>query len=113
MAIVIDQAVHDAIGRRRARCRDGAIRLYVGTPRCLPEMLLVRWGSPRAKDHRLVARTVDGVVLYLGSRVAAYAACHDLVLTAWRLGPATRLEVADAMRAILALHEWEQRSLAS
>ncbi len=112
MAIVIDEAARKATSRMRARGRDGAIRLYVGTPRCLPEMLLVRWGSPRARDHRLVARTVDGVALYLGPRVAGYAACHDLVLTAWRLGPATRLEVADATRAILALQEWEQRSLA-
>jgi hypothetical protein len=109
--LIIDERARAVIAARKAAGRDGTLFLRVrrvpsrGVP-C--SMLVVSW-APRCWPQRhLVARQVDDTRVILDARIARYTLWHDIVITLWRLGPWSRLEVRDELPTLLDLEDWEQ-----
>ena len=113
MAIILDECVRIACARRRAHGHDdrlflrverlqGRASAFVGSP----EVINVSWMPHRWPSCTLVARPVEGVVVYMDTRVARYAAWHDITISAWHLGPITVPQVEPT--AINELKDWER-----
>lgn len=110
MAVIIDEEARAALSQRRQRGRDAAIMLRIAAvpARGCTCQLVATWVSQRDRAGAGSAQCVDGAMVYMGRRVARYARWHDVTISAWRLGPLTRLTVANEPLALLALLEWEQ-----
>lgn len=110
MALIIDEEARAALTRRRQRGRDAAIMVRVAAvpARGCTCQIVATWASQRDRQRAAAAQRVDDVTIHLGPRMARYARWHDVTISAWRLGPLTRLAVADEPLVLLELLEWEQ-----
>ncbi|HZS88857.1 MAG TPA: hypothetical protein VFE42_15395 [Chloroflexota bacterium] len=100
MAVIIDERAQEIIAHRRAQGRDVAITLHVVPLRGMQSMLRVAWAPWHGGG------SAAGWV-YVSPRIARYARWHDVVISAWHLGPFERLAVADEPRVMLEMVEWE------
>ncbi len=111
VALIIDQHARAAIEQRRARGRDTTLFLhveYLHTRGWASRVLKVDWKASRPTYRPLDSRTVDDVCIVTEPRIARYIQWRDLTVTAWRLGPFTRLTVLDEPLALLEMCEWER-----
>lgn len=106
MAILLDDKAQEEVARRRAHGQDAAMFLRLAHQRCLPELLSAGWASRRMHRAGKMLQHSGDVALYVQPSVAQYAAWHDLTITVWRLGPITRLELANALQTTLELEDW-------
>jgi hypothetical protein len=68
--------------------------------------LTITWAPRRLSDRALVVRHVGDTVICLDSRVARYAAWHDVIISARSLGPFVRLMVDSTV--LFELQAWER-----
>jgi hypothetical protein len=116
VAIIVDERARVALARRRRRGQDAALLLRIAAvphpgPASDPEVLWVGWLSPhRPRDLRgLVLWEVGAAVLFVDARLSRYTEEQDITLSAWRLGPFTRLYVVDQRLVLLAVQAGECR----
>jgi hypothetical protein len=100
MAVILDERAQEIIAHRRAQGRDATITLHVVPLRGTQSALRVDWATSRGAGN--AERPV-----YVSPRIARYARWHDVVISAWHLGPFERLAVADEPRVMLEMVEWE------
>jgi hypothetical protein len=112
VAIILDDKAREAIARRRAQGRDHTLYLRIermpgtwGRAAGIAD-LSVSWAPRRLPDRGLVVRSVGDTVICVDSRVARYAAWHDVTISAWRLGPFDRLMVDPTV--LFELQAWER-----
>jgi hypothetical protein len=112
VAIILDDKARDAIARRRARGRDHTLYLRIEWidglrgPGGATSDLIVGWAPRHLPGRGLVVRPMDDTVICVDGRVARYAAWHDVIISAWRLGPFDYLTVDPTV--LLEIQEWER-----
>jgi hypothetical protein len=110
VAVMIDQDVRATMATRRAAGRESTLYLRVEhlPSRGFPiHCLTVSWAPRHWPRRHLVARDSDGLKVIMDQRIARYTHWHDVVISLWRLGPWTRLEVRDELSVLLQMEEWE------
>jgi len=110
MAVLIDARARAAIARRRARGQDAALVLHVERLRLRPGMrvLAVDWACRFRPRDPLLLRTVGDVGVYMEHRVARYTRCHDISISAWRVGPLALPWVVADLPVALEMAAWER-----
>jgi hypothetical protein len=91
MAVTMDERARREIARRRRRGRDATLLVRVGRIG-VQEYVAVGWAS-RQRGVDEVVRLVDGVVVLMDERVAAYTREHAITISAWRWGPFAQVVV--------------------
>lgn len=100
MAIRFDEHTRAAIRRRRARGFEARLFLYVdtrdggaGALAGRPAVFGVDWVPSHRPSSVFEARRVEGVLVFVDSRIAAQADNADVLISARHLGPIERLRV--------------------
>jgi hypothetical protein len=111
VAIIIDDQARAAIAQRRAKGHDSTLFLRVEAMRAkgwLCRILTISWDGCRWSRRPLTAREVDDILVVMEPRIARYTQWRDVTITAWKLGPFTRLVVDDEPAVMLEMDAWEQ-----
>lgn len=100
MPIRFDDHSRNAIKRRKDRGLDPRLFLYVerlgghgGALAGHPRVFGVDWAPRHHPSSVFEARRVEGVLVFVDSKIAAQTDDSDILISAWHLGPVERLTV--------------------
>ncbi len=100
MAIRFDDHIRAAIRRRKAHGLDARLFIYVdrlgghaGALAGHPQVFGVDWAPHHHASSVFEARRVEGVLVFVDSKVAAQTDTADVLISAFHLGPIERLSV--------------------
>jgi hypothetical protein len=107
MAIVIDEQAQKAIQRRWTHYKDASIGLHVTPILHGGHTVTVDW-EHGTEGYRESARyVVDGAVVNVDERINRYARWHDVVVSAFHIGPLDVLFLNDPA-LLLQITQWER-----
>jgi hypothetical protein len=100
MAIRFDNHIRSAMKRRKARGLDPRLFLYVdklrghaGALAGHPQVFGVDWAPRHHPSSVFEARRVEGVLVFVDSKIASQTDEADVLISSWHLGPLERLTV--------------------